>query len=159
MKDYANGKIYTIQENGNVLYVGATTLTLKRRYQAHRHKAPGREIVLYENFPCANRAALDVREEEVRRWLDPPLNMIRASFGATAEDRRQRRRELDIKRAKTHLAPKMCECGRMTSAHNEKGHRTHALHKKCMVMPHLKTSLARRIFLRNTPIPQIRVNT
>ena len=85
MNEYNNGKIYKIINNiDDIVYIGSTTQTLKRRYSSHKcsylsymrgiHKyytafsifdkgINNCKIELIENFPCDNRAELEYREK------------------------------------------------------------------------------------------------
>ena len=85
MVNYADGKIYTVKSGDEVLYVGSTTLPLRRRWNHHERRAPGREISLYEDFPCSNKFELRSREEEVRRLLEPSLNQVACCSGINTE--------------------------------------------------------------------------
>ena len=76
MPNYANGKIYEIW-NGKLRYIGSTTQELKVRMWAHQKPSNtrssrqvidggGAEIRLLEEYPCATRRELLMRERE---WM------------------------------------------------------------------------------------------
>lgn len=75
MPDYSKGKIYAIYSPSlNITYIGSTTKTLKERLYGHLKgnttgskqvlKCNDYKITLLENFPCANRYELEMRETE-----------------------------------------------------------------------------------------------
>jgi hypothetical protein len=60
MNGYENGKIYkVVDENGDIIYIGSTKLTLKARWDKPHHlKCDEYNIVLIENYSCESRKEL-----------------------------------------------------------------------------------------------------
>jgi len=62
---YENGKIYkVIDENGEIIYIGSTKQTLKKRWGAHHLKCNEKKIILIENYPCESRRELEKYEQK-----------------------------------------------------------------------------------------------
>lgn len=103
MPDYANGKIYLIQEieTGSIFCVGSTTTSLRRRWACYRcewrrwqegrsdripHSFFGQiqnisdcQIVLFEIYPCTTSRELFIREGAIQeRYADQIYNQNRA---------------------------------------------------------------------------------
>lgn len=65
MSGYENGKIYkVIDENDDIIYVGSTKQTLKRRWGYHEFKCDEYKIVLIENYPCESKNELRKMEQK-----------------------------------------------------------------------------------------------
>ena len=87
MPDYSNGKIYTIRckIDKNVIYVGATTSDISKRFNEHISTSKNNRrsllyktvdgnwsdwyIELYEEFPCNKIEELSKRESEIIREI------------------------------------------------------------------------------------------
>jgi hypothetical protein len=62
---YENGKIYKIvDKNGDIIYVGSTKRTLKRRWSSHYLKCDEYNILLIENYSCESKRELEKYEQK-----------------------------------------------------------------------------------------------
>jgi group I intron endonuclease len=125
MKDYTQGKIYMILNNATgMMYVGSTTITLKARWDIHRHsicvtrkkdrplyKAIAEygtnsfDILLLENYPCSCDEILRMRETYYQdlfdsRNTDVGYNVFRAY--ASLEQHKQNDHEYNVRNRDNH---------------------------------------------------------
>lgn len=93
---YKNGKIYKLMMGKNIVYVGSTLKTLKKRKKAHISKSkekPNRKVYkhinqnggfnkvkikLIEKYPCNTKQELFTREDHYINLLKPLTNINKA---------------------------------------------------------------------------------
>ena len=166
-----NGYVYKIVEkcNDTALYVGSTTQTPARRWDGHKSNSKTRhskvynylnehgidnfKMVVLEHVTFENKIELTRLEEEYRLKLKPTLNMRRCFSGVDYENLSKpeyyRQYGEDNKETieKKRREKLLCECGGTTRRDTATKHKKTASHKKKMILPFLKASLARRAFL------------
>ena len=160
---YQNGVIYTIKTD-NGLYVGSTIDYRKRKnshkskcfnendklynlnlYQNIRENGGEYSIEIYKMFPCNSYEELIKGEEDVRKYLNPNLNM-RKCFTTDEEFKEQRkqytltdghkeRRKAFYQKNKDNILERMsekiiCECGCSTTRGTITRHRKSKKHIK-----------------------------
>ena len=116
MRDFKNGKIYTIRcfTDLDLIYVGSTCQTLTRRWTDHRKDCKKRDTLLYktirenggidnfyielvEYFPCETLSELNKREGEImREKVNTTMNTLMAGTYAG-----KTQKEYDAERDKT----------------------------------------------------------
>lgn len=138
---YLNAKIYGIYSPAGKPYIGSTCLSLKRRLYLHRknqntsatiHLAhPNHYIQTIEEYPCANRTELLIRENYYQRTI-PCCNILHAVH--TPEDRaisKHKHYLKHIEHIKQHAKEKIqCECGASIARRNIASHRRRKYHNR-----------------------------
>ena len=113
MNKYSKGKIYmVITENSNDIYVGSTTLTLKKRLQLHESyyrlgqycssqeilKQGDYKIILIKKFPCNSLNELEREEGNFQRDLVCVNKRVAGRTGKEwYEDNKDKKKEYYIK--------------------------------------------------------------
>ena len=146
---YSEAKVYRLVAAGTVdVYIGTTCSSLEKRLYQHNFAVANPQttrqctacklyeggravsIELVENFPCANKQELNVRE---RWWIENTPNCINKNIPGQTWKERAVKRDPEIKEYMTIYRAMLfeCECGatvsRAEKARHErsKKHQTH----------------------------------
>jgi len=80
MPDYSKGYVYILRSTNGLIYIGSSTLTVKKRLSTHRNQYKALDkprctscqlfgdtfivtIDVLEHYPCINRKQLSIREQ------------------------------------------------------------------------------------------------
>ena len=153
MPDYKQGKIYKIiDDEGNIMLYGSTTLPLQRRWALYKSNWKGNHggesvmckyfnedgfdnysIELVEDYPCDNNKQLCIREDEYIRENDC-VNEVRAYTSRKEKVAYHKiRGKIHYEKNKSTIAKRwaekvVCECGREVTKGNLSTHRKTAYH-------------------------------